>query len=163
VVISGELLKNTKMLIGQYKVNVGDKKRIAAPKKFRDELGDKLILTRGFEDCLVIVNEKAWQDITSDVSEASYGLSEMREVSRFLVGGATELELDSQGRFVIPDHLLKYASIEKEVLFVGLMRWVEVWDEKKWVDRDQAMKLSNSSNAQVLSERLNNSKRQNGS
>ena len=142
------------MLIGQYKVNVGLKKRIAAPKKFREELGDKLIITRGFEECLVIVNEKAWLDITSDVSTAPYGLAEMREVSRFLVGGAAEVELDSQGRFVIPDNLLEYAGINSEVLFIGLMRWVEIWDKSKWEAKDLSTRKSNKADAQALSERF---------
>lgn len=135
-------------------MSLGDKKRLAAPKKFREELGDKLILTRGFENCLVMVNEKAWQDITREVSEASYGLVEMREVSRFLVGGAAEIELDAQGRFVIPDNLLEYSEIKKEVIFVGLMRWIEIWDADKWLEKDTSIRSNNRADAQALSERF---------
>jgi MraZ protein len=145
------------MLIGQYLANIGDKKRLSVPKKFRQELGSKLIITRGFENCLVIVNETSWKDITSDVSEASYGLQEMRDVSRFLIGGAAEIELDSQGRFVIPDNLYKYAELQNEVCFVGLMRWIEVWDKNKWDKSDSEIRTKNAETAQNLNAILNKS------
>jgi len=120
-------------------------------------MGENLVLTRGYETCLILVNEKSWQYITQDISNASYGLKEMREASRFLVGGAAEVDLDSQGRFVLPDNLLQYANLDKKVVFVGLMKWVEIWDADTWLAKDSQLHSTVTTDAQKLNEILNKS------
>lgn len=123
------------MLIGEYKSTLGEKKRVSLPKKFRAILGENLILTRGYEQALIVVNEGLWKKVAEEVMNGSFINKDIRDTSRFLVGGAKEIELDKQGRFVIPQSLLEHAGLEEEVVFIGLVNWVEIWDKKKWEER----------------------------
>jgi len=123
------------MLIGEYKNTLDEKNRVAIPKKFREFLGDKVIVTRGYEGCLLIVSKKSWQSLIEDTVKGPFTSGALRDTTRFLLGGAFEVELDSQGRFVLPKNLSKYASLQEEACFVGLGRWVEVWDSAKWEER----------------------------
>ena len=142
------------MLIGEYTVKLGDKKRLAIPKKFREEQGTKLIITKGYENSLVIVNQNQWKQIAGEVTNGSFISKDIRETTRFLVGSANELEFDEQGRFVVPTSLLEYAGLGSEVVFVGLINWVEVWDKKKWEEKNQYLLKHN----EEIAERLNESK-----
>jgi MraZ protein len=128
------------MLIGEYTGKVGEKKRVSLPSKFREELGDEIILTRGYEDALIVVNKKLWESIASEVMNGSFIDKNIRDTSRFLVGGAKEIELDSQGRFVIPQALFEHADLDDEVVFIGLVNWIEIWDKKKWEERLEYLK-----------------------
>ena len=128
------------MLIGEYTVKVGKKKRVSLPSKFREELGDQIILTRGYEDALIVVNKKLWKKIGSEILNGSFINKNIRDTSRFLIGGAREVELDSQGRFVIPQTLFEHAQLSDEVIFIGLANWIEIWDKKKWKERLQYLK-----------------------
>jgi MraZ protein len=128
------------MLIGEHTGKVGKKKRVSLPSKFRDELGDEIILTRGYEDALIIVNKKLWKTIASEVINGSFIDKNIRDTSRFLVGSAKEIELDSQGRFVIPQALYEHAKLSDEVVFIGLANWIEIWDKQKWRERVEYLK-----------------------
>jgi MraZ protein len=139
------------MLIGEYTGKVGDKKRVSLPSKFREELGDEIILTRGYEDALIIVNKKLWQTIASEVMNGSFIDKNIRDTSRFLVGGAKEIELDSQGRFVIPQPLFEHAQLNDEVVFIGLANWIEIWDKEKWNQRLEYLKDNSDKIAQEIS------------
>lgn len=123
------------MLIGEYRSKIGDKKRVSLPKKFRKELGENLILTRGYEDALVLVNKSMWEKIAEDVIGGSFINKNIRDTSRFLVGGAKEVQTDSQGRFVIPEALYEHAELSNEVVFIGLVNWIEIWNKDKWLKR----------------------------
>src|SRR5690606_9903885 len=120
------------MLLGEVVYKVGQKHRLALPKKFRTELGDALVMTRGFEGCLVIVSNVQWQTLMSQVEQGSFLAIHAREAARFLFGGASEVTTDSQGRFIVPQSLYEHAKLRDEVVFVGLGRWVEVWDKQGW-------------------------------
>ena len=139
------------MLIGEYTTSIGDKKRVLLPKKFREELGDNLILTRGYEDALILVNKDLWENIASEVINGSFIDKNIRDTSRFLVGGAKEIVLDSQGRFIFPSELIKHATLDKEIVFVGLVNWIEIWDSKKWEDRLNYLKENSEEIAQEIS------------
>lgn len=128
------------MLIGEYTGKVGEKKRVSLPSKFREELGDEIILTRGYEDALIVVNKKLWESIASEVMNGSFIDKNIRDTSRFLVGGAKEIDLDSQGRFVIPQALFEHAHINDDVVFIGLVNWIEIWDKSKWEERLEYLK-----------------------
>jgi MraZ protein len=128
------------MLIGEYTGKVGDKKRVSLPSKFREELGDEIILTRGYEDALIVVNKKLWETLASDVMNGSFIDKNIRDTSRFLVGGAKEIDLDSQGRFVIPQTLFEHADLDQEIIFIGLVNWIEIWDKEKWEKRLEYLK-----------------------
>jgi MraZ protein len=139
------------MLIGEYTGKIGNKKRVSLPTKFREELGNNVILTRGYEDALIIVNKKLWQNIASEVINGSFIDKNIRDTSRFLVGGAKEIELDAQGRFVIPTPLFEHAGLKDEVVFIGLANWIEIWDKQKWEERVEYLKENSDKIARELS------------
>ena len=127
MVKSGEIL-----LIGQYKTKVTSKGRIAFPKKLRETIGNKIIITRGYDGCLIVISPQQWNNLIRGIEKKPFIFEAARETTRFLLGNAAEPELDSQGRFTIPSHLKEYAQINKEVIFLGLGRYVEIWDKLRW-------------------------------
>lgn len=130
------------MIIGEYRSKIGDKKRVSLPKRFRDELGEEIILTRGYEDALILVNKGMWEKIAKDVIGGSFINKNVRDTSRFLIGGAIEISIDKQGRFLIPDSLFDHAGLSKDVVFIGLINWIEVWDREKWDKRVEYLKAN---------------------
>jgi MraZ protein len=139
------------MLIGEYRSKLSEKKRVSLPKKFRKELGENLILTRGYEDALVLVNKGMWEKIAKDVIGGSFINKNIRDTSRFLVGSAKEVETDSQGRFVIPEALHEHAELSDEVVFIGLVNWVEIWSKDKWLKRLDYLKKNGDEIADEIS------------
>lgn len=123
------------MIIGEYTQKITDKKRVALPKKFREEIGNKLVVTKGYEQCLIILSPTQWQEMISDSISGPFVSQAIRDTSRFLLGSAVEIELDAQGRFVIPSHLEEYAGLSDESVFLGLGRWIEVWSIKRWHEK----------------------------
>ena len=138
------------MLIGQYEGKVGEKNRIAFPKKFREELGDNLIITYGYENSLIVVSEKNWRSLLEGTEGKPFIQSETRETQRFLLGGASNVELDSKGRFVMPYYLREFAKIKDEIIFLGLSRYVEIWDKARWTEYRGNLEK----NIDVISQRL---------
>lgn len=141
------------MLIGQYSGKVGDKSRVAFPKKFRDVLGDKLIVTQGFEGSLIIVSEEGWKSLLEGTEGKPFTTSSTRETQRFLLGNASFVELDEKGRFIVPDYLRAYAGITEDVIFLGISRYVEVWSKTRWVDYQKELTKKISSIAERLSDK----------
>lgn len=139
------------MLIGEYRSKIGEKKRVSLPKKFRKELGENLILTRGYEDALVLVNKSMWEKIAKDVIDGSFINKNIRDTSRFLVGSAKEVQTDSQGRFVIPEALYEHAELSDEVVFIGLVNWIEIWSKDKWLKRLDYLKKNGDEIADEIS------------
>jgi MraZ protein len=134
VVKSGDN-NNKGLLMGYYQGRVGVKGRTALPKKFRQLLGEKIILTKGYENCLIAVSQERWQEVVGEPEP--FILAPARETERFLLSNAFELELDEQGRFVIPAPLKDFARIENQVVFAGTGNRVEIWAEgefKKYQD-----------------------------
>ena len=123
------------MLIGEFQTKLGEKNRSAAPKKFREEIGGSCVVTQGYEKCLVMVSLQQWESLIKELDSKPFTDSVLRDTARFLIGGATEVEMDSQGRFVIPQNLREYAGLKEELVFLGLYRWVEIWDKAKWLER----------------------------
>lgn len=120
------------MLIGQYTGKVGTKGRIAFPKKFRSVLGDQIVVTQGYENSLIVVSKKEWGALLEGTQDFPFTFGAARETIRFLLGGATEVALDNKGRFIIPSYLRDFAKIKSEVVFLGLSRYVEIWDRSVW-------------------------------
>lgn len=120
------------MLIGQFDSKLGEKHQANLPKKFRDVLGEKLIITKGFENCLIIVSEENWKTLLEGTEGRPFTNKSTRELQRFLLGNATNVELDTKGRFVIPEYLRKFAGIDTEIIFAGIQRFVEIWDKDSW-------------------------------
>jgi len=127
VVKSGEY-----MLIGQYQTKINAKGRAALPAKFKRSLGNRIIITAGYEQSLMVVAQKDWQGEIDRVTGQSSTLGLTRETDRFLLGSAYEIELDSQGRFIIPKYLRQYAGLTAEIVFVGVGKRAEIWSQAKW-------------------------------
>lgn len=122
------------MLIGQYEGKIDEKGRTAFPKKLREALGDKLIVTFGYEHALIVVSEAGWKGLLEGTEGKPFIQQEARETQRFLLGGASFVELDGKGRFILPSYLRQFGTIEDTIIFVGLSRYVEIWDKKRWIE-----------------------------
>lgn len=128
------------MLIGQYDGNLGEKNRVAIPKKFRLELGETIIVAKWYEGCLVLVSQDKWQDLLDRVSgKSGYVTEPVRDTDRFILGSAFELSPDSQGRIVIPQALREYANFGGDVTFLGLRDRVEAWDKATWRKKEDEL------------------------
>ncbi|MDO8530117.1 MAG: division/cell wall cluster transcriptional repressor MraZ [bacterium] len=120
------------MLIGQYQHTIDSKKRLALPAKFRGELGVKVIVTKGVENCLVVYTEKEWEVMSQKLGNLPMSQGEARSFARHLLASAMEVALDKLGRILIPDYLKEYADLKKNVTICGLSNRLEIWDETKW-------------------------------
>ena len=138
------------MLIGEYKHTLAPKKRLSLPSKWRKELGKKLILTRGLDNCLFVYPLKEWRQITHKVGQLPLGQADTRSFNRFFLSGATEVEVDSVGRILVPDFLKDFAGLDAKVVLAGIHDRVEIWDEKKW----EAYKRKIEGQADALAEKL---------
>jgi MraZ protein len=120
------------MLIGQYEHTIDTKKRLALPVKFRGELGLKVIVTKGVENCLIVYTEKEWEVMSGKLSSLPISQGEARSFTRHLLASAMEVALDKLGRILIPDYLKEYADLKKDVVICGLSNRLEIWDSGKW-------------------------------
>ena len=120
------------MFIGEYTHNIDTKKRLALPSKFRGELGSRVIITRGLDTCLFAYPVRVWETIAEKLAKLPMGDPETRSFVRLLLAGAADIEVDSQGRVVLPEYLRAYAGMEKSVVVAGLYDRIEIWDEEKW-------------------------------
>lgn len=120
------------MLIGEHHHTLDDKKRVALPAKFRKELGKKIVITRGFDKCLALFTPASWQLYLDKLHNISLGQADGRMLSRFVVGGAMEMEVDKAGRILIPDYLKEFASFKADIVFIGLENRIELWDKASW-------------------------------
>jgi MraZ protein len=127
-----KVFESKKTVLGQYENRVNEKQQVAFPKKFRDVLGDSLVITKGFDGNLVGVAEQDWEELVQGTEGILFADRKTREIQRFFLGNATVVELDSQGRFVLPEYLRTHANIGKDVVFVGIRNFVEIWDKKTW-------------------------------
>ncbi len=121
------------MLIGSYLGNLGDKRRTAIPKKFLIELGKTPIIAKWYEGCLILVESKFWESVLGKLTQGSIGLKlGAREIERFILGSAFETDPDDQGRIIIPEILANYANLNKDLVFVGLINRIEIWNREIW-------------------------------
>jgi len=120
------------MLIGEYKHTLDDKKRISLPSKFRKQVGKKIVITHGLDQCLFLYPINEWKTISKKIGELGMGQADRRGFNRFMLAGASEISVDSVGRILIPEHLRKFAAVTSKVVFAGVYNRIEIWDEGKW-------------------------------
>lgn len=120
------------MLIGEFIHSIDDKKRLALPKKFKDELGKKVVLTRGLDNCLFLYPLKEWAHTAEKLKQLSFTQADTRGFNRFMFSGASEVEVDTAGRILVPDSLKKFANLKSKVVLAGVSDRVEIWDQKAW-------------------------------
>jgi MraZ protein len=121
------------MLIGEYRYTLDSKKRLAIPAKFRAELGKKVVITKGLENCLVIYPVKEWKILSEKLSQLPSSRLDARGFARIMLAGAVDVDLDKAGRILIPQYLKKYAVLKKNVVLLGLSNRIEIWDEARWL------------------------------
>lgn len=122
------------MFIGEYSHTIDNKKRLSIPSDFRSDLGDKAVITRGFENCLFLYPQSEWKERAEKISNRSSLKSDARDLARVMLAGAREVKIDDLGRILIPDYLKEYADLEKDVTVAGLYNRIEIWDEESWKD-----------------------------
>ena len=121
------------MILGTYRPNLIGKGRIALPKKIRNEIaGSRVVLSIGFEECIFGFEEKTWEKVVASDINRPLSDPEGRKLRRKMCAQAEIVELDSQGRFVIPEELLSYAKIKNEILIIGAGDHFEIWNPEKW-------------------------------
>ena len=120
------------MFRGDYSHTVDAKGSLIIPLKFREQLGEECIATRGLDGCLFIFESGEWEAYEEKLRKLPMTNKNARSFVRFLSGGATPCEFDKQGRILLPATLRKFAGIEKDVILAGLPNRIEVWSEQKW-------------------------------
>lgn len=120
------------MLLGEYNHNIDEKGRVIVPAKFRDDLGISFIVTKGLDNCLFIYSKNEWNTFETKLKDLPLTNENARNFIRFFFSGATECELDKQGRINIPQNLREYASLNKDLSIIGVSTRVEIWDREKW-------------------------------
>jgi MraZ protein len=138
------------MFIGEYLHSIDAKKRLALPAKFRGELGGKVVVTRGLDSCLFIYPMKVWEVLAEKLGSLPVGEAGTRSFIRLMLSGATDVDVDSQGRILLPEYLKEYAGLEKEVTISGLFNRLEIWNVQKW----SAYKLAAEQNSGEIAEQL---------
>lgn len=120
------------MFSGEYNHSIDEKGRLIIPSRFRFELGEKFILTRGLDGCICIYPMSAWDALEEKLRGLPLTNKNSRLVTRFLVGGAVTCELDKQGRILIPGPLREHAGLTKDVVLAGTLERIEIWDKTRW-------------------------------
>lgn len=138
------------MFIGEYSHTVDLKKRLALPSKFRKELGKKAVVTRGLDKCLFVYPMKAWNELAQKLGTMPVGESATRSFVRLMLAGATDVDIDRQGRILLPEYLKDYAGLKRSVTIAGLFNRLEIWDSVKW----KTYKRSAEKNTDEIAEQL---------
>ncbi|WP_238884782.1 division/cell wall cluster transcriptional repressor MraZ [Clostridium sp. YIM B02551] len=126
------------MFIGEYQHGLDSKNRMIMPSKLREELGNKFILTKGLDGCLYAYPMSEWKILEEKLKSLPLTNKDARAFVRFFFAGACEVELDKQGRGLIPQNLIEYANIEKEIVSIGVLTRIEIWSKEKWTEYNDA-------------------------
>lgn len=130
------------VFMGEYQHNIDEKGRLTIPAKFRDGLGSAFVVTRGLDQCLFVYPMEEWQILSKKLKSLPMMKSDARAFTRFFFSGATECELDKQGRVNIPNNLVDHAKLEKDCVVLGVSNRVEIWSKEVWAGYAQASEES---------------------
>ena len=120
------------MLIGEYDHSLDVKGRLILPAKIREDMGDKFIVTKGLDGCLFGFSQNEWTNFEEKLKTLPLTNKNARDFVRFFLSGATECEIDKQGRFLITSNLREYATLEKDAIIIGVGTRIEIWNREKW-------------------------------
>ncbi|MFA9398760.1 MAG: division/cell wall cluster transcriptional repressor MraZ [Clostridiaceae bacterium] len=120
------------MFIGEYSHGLDSKNRINVPSKFREELGNKFVITKGLDGCLYIYTLVEWKILEEKLKKLPLTNKDARAFVRFFFSGANEIEVDKQGRALIPQNLIEYSEIKKEIVSIGVSTRIEIWSKERW-------------------------------
>ncbi|HET7098926.1 MAG TPA: hypothetical protein VFI61_01675 [Patescibacteria group bacterium] len=144
------------MLLGTYPAKFVAGHRVAVPLILRKNLGEKFILARWYEDCLVLIDINRWQDLYKRLGgENNLIITPIRDTERFILASAFEVMPDDQGRIVVPEMLIKYSDLSEDIYFVGLGDKVEIWNKSNWEAREAEIIKNASSYIDELSNKQN--------
>ena len=125
--------KSGEMFIGQFEHTIDEKNRIAIPAKFRKELKDGAILSKGLDGCLFMFAKAKFARMAQDISSLPLSKSSARLYSRLMLASAQEVEFDNQGRIILPGYLKKFSSLKKNAVVIGIYDRIEIWAQESWV------------------------------
>ncbi|MED3660308.1 division/cell wall cluster transcriptional repressor MraZ [Ureibacillus sp. FSL K6-8385] len=120
------------MFMGEYQHTIDAKGRLIIPSKFREALGNSFVITRGLDNCLFGYPMNEWRKLEEKLKDLPMTKKDARAFARFFFSGATEVELDKQGRINIPSNLAAYAKLEKECVILGVSTKIEIWSKALW-------------------------------
>lgn len=120
------------MFMGEYQHNIDEKGRMIIPSKFRDDLGETFVITRGLDRCLFVYPMEEWRALESKLKSLPFTRADARAFTRLLFSGATECTLDKPGRVNIPSNLRSHALLEKDCIVIGVSNRVEIWSAAQW-------------------------------
>ena len=120
------------MLIGEYEHSLDVKGRLIMPAKLRDDIGEKFVVTKGLDGCLFAYSQTEWNNFEGKLKTLPLTNKNARDFVRFFLSGAVECEIDKQGRFLIPGNLRTYATLEKEIIIIGVGTRIEIWNREEW-------------------------------
>jgi len=120
------------MFLGEYRHTIDHKGRISIPSKFRSKLAEGCVITRGLDYSLFIYPKEEWQKLAQKLSQLPLSQADARAFARLMFSGASEVELDKQGRIIIPIYLREYAKLKNEIIICGLFNRIEIWNREKW-------------------------------
>ena len=125
------------MLMGEYSHSLDTKGRLIMPAKLRQDIGDKFILTKGLDGCLFAFSQTEWNNFEEKLKGLPLSDKNARNFVRFFLSGATECEIDKQGRFLIPTNLRISANLEKDAIIIGVGTRIEIWNKETWEKCDE--------------------------
>lgn len=140
------------MFIGEYSHSIDEKGRLAIPIKFRADLAKGAVVTRGLDNCLFLYSQSEWQKLADKLSKLPISKANTRAFARLMLAGAMDVEIDRQGRIILPDYLRKFAGIKKKVIVAGLYNRLEIWDELKWQRYKRGTEIKSGDIAEQLGE-----------
>ena len=140
------------MFLGEFEHLIDDKGRLTLPARFRAELADGFVITKGIDRCLFVYTLDEWQPLAEKISRLPVTKKEARALARLVFAGASDCSLDKQGRILIPTYLRQYASLNSEVVIVGLDTHLEIWDLESWQKVNQKIEEEAETIAEQLSD-----------
>ena len=120
------------MFMGEYSHTIDIKGRLIIPSRFREELGETFVVTKGLDGCLFVFSDEEWKAFEIKLKSLPLTNKNARQFARFFVAGATPCELDKQGRILLPATLREFAGLEKDVVLTGMLNRIEIWSKDKW-------------------------------
>ncbi len=122
------------MFMGEYNHTIDTKNRLIIPSKFREALGDEFVVTKGLDGCLFVYDNAAWAEFEEKLKGLPLTNKEARKFARFFLAGAASVEVDKQGRILVPSVLKEFAGLNKDVVLVGVASRIEIWSKERWED-----------------------------
>ena len=140
------------MFIGEYQHTIDPKGRVIIPAKFRDTLGESFVVTKGLDNCLFIYPNEEWQNLERKLRTLPLTSRDARAFTRFFFAGATECQLDKQGRILIPSNLRGYANLDKDIVIIGVSTRIEIWSNDVWDNYNDEANLDHDAIVERMSE-----------